>query len=72
MELVAHFPPSQVENLAVWHHVLMRALSQDTRHRVETDITELAQKVLTDWQNGGYKLGQVDKVVRYEESRGVK
>ncbi|XP_060889151.1 FIGNL1-interacting regulator of recombination and mitosis [Labrus mixtus] len=62
MELVMHFPPSEVENLSVWRHVLVRALSCDARHRVETDIIGLAQKALTDWQNGGYKLGQVDKV----------
>nr|XP_020503268.1 uncharacterized protein C1orf112 homolog [Labrus bergylta]XP_020503269.1 uncharacterized protein C1orf112 homolog [Labrus bergylta] len=62
MELVMHFPPSEVENLSIWNHVLVRALSCDARHRVETDIIGLAQKALTDWQNGGYKLGQVDKV----------
>ncbi|KAG8003640.1 hypothetical protein GBF38_018852 [Nibea albiflora] len=62
MELVVRFPPSEGENLPVWRHVLLRALSQEARHRVETDITGLSQKALTDWQNGGYKLGQVDKV----------
>ncbi|KAM6921569.1 FIGNL1-interacting regulator of recombination and mitosis [Xenentodon cancila] len=62
MELVAHFPPSEVENLAVWHHVPLRALSQDARHRLETNITDLTQKVLAEWQKGEYKLGQVDKV----------
>ncbi|XP_071343776.1 FIGNL1-interacting regulator of recombination and mitosis isoform X2 [Trachinotus anak] len=62
MELVMHFPPSDVENLPVWRHVLLRALSQDARQRVETDIIAITQKALTDWQNGGYKLGQVDKV----------
>ncbi|KAM7013204.1 FIGNL1-interacting regulator of recombination and mitosis [Tautogolabrus adspersus] len=62
MELVMHFPPSEVENLPIWRHVLVRALSRDARHRVQTDIIGLAQKALTDWQNGGYKLGQVDKV----------
>ncbi|XP_022615241.1 uncharacterized protein C1orf112 homolog isoform X1 [Seriola dumerili] len=62
MELVMHFPPSDVENLPVWRHVLVRALSQEARHRVETDIIGLTQKALTDWQNGGYKLGQMDKV----------
>lgn len=64
MELVARFPPSEVENLAVWRHILLRALSQDVRLRVKLDIIELAQKVLTDWKNGGYRLGQVIKVVR--------
>ncbi|XP_075943921.1 FIGNL1-interacting regulator of recombination and mitosis isoform X2 [Anarhichas minor] len=62
MELVAHFPPSEVENLPVWRRVLLRALSQGARHRVEADIIDLTQGALTDWQNGGYKLGQVDKV----------
>nr|XP_046247847.1 uncharacterized protein C1orf112 homolog isoform X2 [Scatophagus argus] len=61
-ELVARFSPSEVENLPVWQHVLLRALSQDTRHCVETDIIGLTQKTLTDWQNGGHKLGQVEKV----------
>ncbi|CAG5861522.1 unnamed protein product [Menidia menidia] len=60
-ELVAHFPPSEVENHTVWRHILLRALSQDTRHRVEAEIIHLAQKVVADWQNG-HKLGQVEKV----------
>uniref|UniRef100_A0A669DFD1 Fignl1 interacting regulator of recombination and mitosis n=1 Tax=Oreochromis niloticus TaxID=8128 RepID=A0A669DFD1_ORENI len=64
MELVSHFPPSEVENLPVWHHVLLRALSQDICRQVVTEVTGLTQKMLTDWQNGGYKLGQVGKVVR--------
>lgn len=64
MELVARFPPSEVENLPVWQHILLRALSQDIRLRVETDIIDLAQKALSDWERGGHRLGQVDKVVR--------
>ncbi|CAN9500482.1 unnamed protein product [Ophioblennius macclurei] len=62
MELVTHFPPSKVENLPVWHQVLLRALSQDTRRLVETEIISHTQKVVTDWQNEGYRLGQVGKV----------
>ncbi|XP_070816561.1 FIGNL1-interacting regulator of recombination and mitosis [Chaetodon trifascialis] len=62
MELVARFPPSDVENLPVWRHVLLRALSREARHRAETDIIGLTQKALSDWQSGGYKLGQVDTV----------
>lgn len=68
MELVTRFPPSEMENLPLWQHVLLRALSHDARHRVETDIIGLTQKALTDWQNGGYKLGQVNKVVRSESN----
>ncbi|XP_068600023.1 FIGNL1-interacting regulator of recombination and mitosis [Brachionichthys hirsutus] len=62
MELVERFPPSENENLRVWQNVLPRALAQDVRHRVETDIFGLTQKVLTNWQNGGHKLGEVDKL----------
>uniref|UniRef100_A0A4W6DIZ1 Fignl1 interacting regulator of recombination and mitosis n=3 Tax=Lates calcarifer TaxID=8187 RepID=A0A4W6DIZ1_LATCA len=62
MELVTRFPPSKVENILVWRHVLLRALSQDVRHRVETDVIGITQKALIDWQNGGYRLGQMDKV----------
>ncbi|XP_059197361.1 FIGNL1-interacting regulator of recombination and mitosis [Centropristis striata] len=62
MALVERFPPSEVENLPVWRHVLLRALSHDARQRVETDIIGLTQKTLTNWQNGAYQLGQLDKV----------
>ncbi|XP_037324902.2 FIGNL1-interacting regulator of recombination and mitosis isoform X2 [Pungitius pungitius] len=62
MELVERFPPAEVGNLPVWRHVLLRALSQEARRRVEADVTDLTQKALSDWRNGGYKLGQVEKV----------
>ncbi|XP_040040044.2 FIGNL1-interacting regulator of recombination and mitosis isoform X1 [Gasterosteus aculeatus] len=61
-ELVERFPPSEVGNLPVWRHVLLRALSQEARRRVEADITDLTEKALSDWRSGGYKLGQVEKV----------
>lgn len=64
MELVVCFPPSQLENLPVWHHVLLRALSNDARHLVERDIIALSETAVADWQTGGYKLDRVDKVVR--------
>lgn len=70
MELVTRFPPSEVENLTVWRQILLRAFSKDVRLRVELDIINLAQKVLTDWENGGYRLGQVDKVVRATSNAG--
>lgn len=63
MELVMRYPPSDVENLPLWRHTLLRALSCDARQRVEADITGLTQKTVTEWQNGGCKMGQVNKVV---------
>ncbi|XP_056133591.1 uncharacterized protein C1orf112 homolog isoform X1 [Lampris incognitus] len=62
VELVERFPPSEMENMPVWHHVLLRALSPDACARVATDVISLTQKALADWQSGGYKLGHVDKV----------
>lgn len=70
MELVELYPPSDVENLRLWQNVLLRALSQDISHRVETDIIGLTQKALTDWQTGGHKLGEVGKVVRTSSVMG--
>lgn len=65
-QLVEHFPPSELENRAVWDNILFGALSQDTRLRVEADMISLAQNALTDWRNGGYKMVQVDQVVSGE------
>ncbi|XP_061635971.1 FIGNL1-interacting regulator of recombination and mitosis isoform X1 [Phyllopteryx taeniolatus] len=62
MDLLARFPPSEAENLPIWRHVLLRALSNDASQRVVSDVITLGQTVLTDWQSGGYKLGQVCKV----------
>ncbi|XP_074524313.1 FIGNL1-interacting regulator of recombination and mitosis [Halichoeres trimaculatus] len=62
MELVTRFPPSELENLPVWRHVLLRALSTEAGQRVETDVISLTQNALSDWQSGGCKLGQVNKV----------
>lgn len=63
MELVSHFPPSEVDNLQVWQHVLLRALSQDARRRVEKDVVSMSDKALSDWQGDGHKLGGVKKLV---------
>lgn len=63
MELVSCYPPSEVENLQVWQHVLLRALSQDARRRVEKDVVSMSDKALSDWQGDGHKLGGVKKLV---------
>uniref|UniRef100_A0A3P9AHG8 Uncharacterized protein n=3 Tax=Esox lucius TaxID=8010 RepID=A0A3P9AHG8_ESOLU len=62
MELVERFPPAQWENLPVWRHILLRALSQDARQRVEAGIITLTDTIVRDWQQAGYKLGQLDNV----------
>ncbi|XP_054645381.1 uncharacterized protein C1orf112 homolog isoform X2 [Dunckerocampus dactyliophorus] len=62
MELLERFPPSKSENLPIWRHILLRALSNDARQRVELDVIVLTQKALTDWQSGGHKLSEASKV----------
>uniref|UniRef100_A0A8C8G3Y7 Uncharacterized protein n=1 Tax=Oncorhynchus tshawytscha TaxID=74940 RepID=A0A8C8G3Y7_ONCTS len=61
MELVERFPPSQDDNLPVWCHILLRALSHDARLRVKADIITLTDTTVTNWQKAGCKLGQLDK-----------
>ncbi|CAB1323789.1 unnamed protein product [Coregonus sp. 'balchen'] len=55
-------PNHQAENLPVWCHILLRALSHDARQRVEADVITLTNTTVTDWQQAGYKLGQLDQV----------
>uniref|UniRef100_A0A6Q2XKR9 Uncharacterized protein n=1 Tax=Esox lucius TaxID=8010 RepID=A0A6Q2XKR9_ESOLU len=62
--LFERFPPAQWENLPVWRHILLRALSQDARQRVEAGIITLTDTIVRDWQQAGYKLGQLDNVVQ--------
>ncbi|XP_034035704.1 uncharacterized protein C1orf112 homolog isoform X2 [Thalassophryne amazonica] len=62
MELVLRFPPSEVENLHLWCHILLRALSHEARHCVDTDIVALTQRIFTEWDSGGCKLGQLDRL----------
>ncbi|KAL1022891.1 hypothetical protein UPYG_G00033820 [Umbra pygmaea] len=62
MELVERFLPSKWENLSVWRHILLRALSADARQRVQTDIITLTDSTVSQWQQAGYKLGQLDNV----------
>ncbi|KAJ0065120.1 hypothetical protein NL108_005594, partial [Boleophthalmus pectinirostris] len=62
IKFVEQFPPSVMENLAVWNHVLLKAFSQETRCIIESGIVELAQKSLSDWQKDDYKLRHVSKM----------
>uniref|UniRef100_A0A3Q2Z6X7 Fignl1 interacting regulator of recombination and mitosis n=1 Tax=Hippocampus comes TaxID=109280 RepID=A0A3Q2Z6X7_HIPCM len=59
MEFLARFPSSEAENLPIWRHVLLRALSTDARQRVEADVVALAQKALTECDNTCFRNVQV-------------
>lgn len=64
MELLIRFPPSEEDNLPVWRHILLKALSQEVRQCVETEIIGIAQRLTLNWQTKGHKLGHVAKLVR--------
>lgn len=59
---VEQFPPSQMENLPVWSHVLIKAFCPEARSSVESALVGLAQNVSSDWQKAEYKLGHVHKM----------
>ncbi|XP_033821473.2 uncharacterized protein C1orf112 homolog [Periophthalmus magnuspinnatus] len=62
IEFVKQFPPSVMDNLPVWSHVLLKAFSQETQCKIQSGIVKLAQKSLDDWHKDDYKLGQVNKM----------
>ncbi|XP_008334587.1 FIGNL1-interacting regulator of recombination and mitosis [Cynoglossus semilaevis] len=62
MELLIRFPPSEEDNLPVWRHILLKALSQEVRQCVETEIIGIAQRLTLNWQTKGHKLGHVAKL----------
>lgn len=64
MEFVERFPPSQEENLCVWRHILLRCLSTEACVRVEEEVLSKASDTLQEWQDSGYRLGNVLRVVR--------
>uniref|UniRef100_A0A6Q2ZBE7 Uncharacterized protein n=1 Tax=Esox lucius TaxID=8010 RepID=A0A6Q2ZBE7_ESOLU len=68
MELVERFPPAQWENLPVWRHILLRALSQDARQRVEAEapLSAFRGPALSSSQN--IALLSLLSVVRGESS----
>ncbi|KAJ8384494.1 hypothetical protein AAFF_G00204090 [Aldrovandia affinis] len=62
VELVEKFSPKLAENLPVWQHVLLRALSQDVRKQVEKDIVSSASVAVTGWLEKGCRLGELEIV----------
>ncbi|XP_064190130.1 FIGNL1-interacting regulator of recombination and mitosis [Anguilla rostrata] len=61
-EVAERFPPGLAENLAVWRHVLLRALSQDVGRRVERDVMSAAGAAVTGWLETGCRLGELEAV----------
>ncbi|KAA0708492.1 hypothetical protein E1301_Tti005735 [Triplophysa tibetana] len=64
IEFVERFPPSQEENLCVWRHILLRCLSTEACVRVEEEVLSKASDALKEWQDSGYRLGNILSVNR--------
>lgn len=64
MEFVERFSPSQEENLCVWRHILLRCLCTEACTRVEEEVLSKAKDVLQEWQDSGYRLGNISRVNR--------
>ncbi|XP_051955013.1 uncharacterized protein C1orf112 homolog isoform X1 [Xyrauchen texanus] len=62
VDFVEHFPPSQEENLGVWHHILLRCLCAEARMRVEEEVLSRASVVLQEWQNSGCRMGGLPRL----------
>nr|XP_055042094.1 uncharacterized protein C1orf112 homolog [Misgurnus anguillicaudatus]XP_055042095.1 uncharacterized protein C1orf112 homolog [Misgurnus anguillicaudatus]XP_055042096.1 uncharacterized protein C1orf112 homolog [Misgurnus anguillicaudatus] len=62
MEFVELFPPSQEENLCVWRHTLLRCLCSEARAQVEEEVLSKASAVLQDWQDSGFRLGNLSRL----------
>ncbi|KAK7888936.1 hypothetical protein WMY93_024496 [Mugilogobius chulae] len=62
IQFVERFPPTEMENLLVWSHILLKAFSQETRCTIESGIINLAQTILSDWQKEDFKLEQINKM----------
>lgn len=62
MEFVELFPPSQEENLCVWRHTLLRCLCTEARSQVEEEVLSKASAVLQDWQDSGFRLGNLSRL----------
>ncbi|XP_006634708.2 FIGNL1-interacting regulator of recombination and mitosis [Lepisosteus oculatus] len=62
VQFISKFSPKEAENLTLWQHVLLKALSLDVRKQVEEDIMKSATAVCASWMEEGCKLGQLEKV----------
>ncbi|XP_062857293.1 FIGNL1-interacting regulator of recombination and mitosis isoform X2 [Trichomycterus rosablanca] len=60
MDFLKHFPPSQSENVCVWHPVLLRSLCVEVRACVVDEVLSSATAALDAWQGTGYRLGNVN------------
>lgn len=64
MDFLKHFPPSLSENACVWHAVLLRSFCLDVRAHVVDEVLSIAKAALDAWQETGYRLGDINALVR--------
>ncbi|RMC08278.1 hypothetical protein DUI87_14519 [Hirundo rustica rustica] len=57
VEFAHKFPPEEVENLAVWQHVSLRALTPDLRAQVASQLCSAGLVQCQQWLNSSRALG---------------
>ncbi|XP_064576267.1 FIGNL1-interacting regulator of recombination and mitosis isoform X2 [Zonotrichia leucophrys gambelii] len=62
VEFAREFPPEEAENLAVWQHVSLRALSADLRARVLSQLCSAGLQRCRQWLSSGRALGGLPPV----------
>uniref|UniRef100_A0A8D2MGB1 Uncharacterized protein n=1 Tax=Zonotrichia albicollis TaxID=44394 RepID=A0A8D2MGB1_ZONAL len=62
VEFAHEFPPEEVENLAVWQHVSLRALSADLRAQVLSQLCSAGLQRCRQWLSSGRALGGLPPV----------
>ncbi|XP_039586145.1 uncharacterized protein C1orf112 homolog isoform X3 [Passer montanus] len=62
VEFAREFPPEEVESLAVWQHVSLRALNPDLRARVASQLCRAGLARCRQWLNSGRALGGLPPV----------
>ncbi|XP_074402532.1 FIGNL1-interacting regulator of recombination and mitosis isoform X2 [Zonotrichia albicollis] len=62
VEFAREFPPEEVENLAVWQHVSLRALSADLRAQVLSQLCSAGLQRCRQWLSSGRALGGLPPV----------
>lgn len=64
IEFAHKFHPEEVENLAVWQHISLKALNPDLRKRVACQLCVAGLTQCRRWLNSRCALGELRPVVK--------
>lgn len=64
MEFTQKFPPKEAENLPLWQHISLKALTPDLRKHVEHQLCVVGLTQCRQWLSSRCTLGELPPVVR--------